>query len=104
MAESSCDGNKDWRTVANIPNKELVKSQLDVLPKKWLLDSTDIVHVFANLLSIEVRDIFKERLEKTICGRVEGSVHAGPAKTLARSIAKCHEYRSDYLFKGESKR
>jgi hypothetical protein len=32
LAESSCGGNEDWHTLSKIPNKELVKSQLDTLP------------------------------------------------------------------------
>jgi len=97
LAEASCGGNKDWRTLASIPNKELEKSQLDILPKNWLIDSTDFVHVFANIVSTEIRDSFKQRLDEIVDGnKIDGYVHAGPAKTLERSIAKCHEYRSEY--------
>merc|ERR1719233_156338 len=97
LAESSYGGNKDWSTLSNIPNKDLVLSQLNTLPKDFLLDSTDIVHAFANILSPKISSIFEKRVNETIrLSKVEGDVHPGPAKTLARSIAKCHEYQSDY--------
>jgi len=104
LAESSCGGNKDWRAVASIPNKQLVQSQLDTLPQDWLMDSSDFVHVFANIVSPEIGEIFEQRLEAIIHEKTVGTVHAGPAKTLARSIAKCHEYKSDYRSEKGSKR
>ena len=53
----------------------------------------------------QIGDIFEKRLRKTIVReKLEGVLHAGPAKTLERSIAKCHEYRSDYHLGQASKR
>jgi len=105
LVKSSCCGNKDWRTLANIPNKELTKSQLDTLPKNWLQDSKDFAHVFANIVSPELSSVFEKRLTEIIINRkVDGHVHPGPPKTLSRSIAKCHEYKSEYRSKKRTMR
>jgi len=97
LAESSCGGDNDWNILSNIPDKPLVSSQLDNLPENWLEDATDWVHVFANIVSPEIKGKFEELLEKTVFSMGDNaSVHAGPAKTLARSRAKCYEYKSIY--------
>ena len=105
LVESSCCENKDWRTLAHIPNKELVKSQLDSLPRNWLVDSSDFIHVFANIVSPEINSVFERRLTEAIRrSKVEAHVHPGPHKTLARSTAKCHEYKTEYLAGNGTKR
>jgi len=105
LVESSCGGNKDWRTLANIPNRDLVKSQLDTLPKDWLLDSTDFVHVFANIVSPEISNVFERRLKNMFLSeKVEAHVHPGPPKTFARSTAKCKEYSEEYRAEKDTKR
>jgi len=95
LAESSCGKEKYWRELASIRNINLEKSQLDTLPKNWLLDSTDFVHVFANILSPAVTNGFRKRMEEIFSGR-NIKVEEGPPKTLARSIAKCIKYKSQY--------
>ena len=36
-------------------------------------------------------------MKDTVRGKPNASVHAGPAKTLSRSIAKCKEYMEEFV-------
>ena len=67
--------------------------QLEHLPKNWLVDSSDWVHVFAKAVSPEISRSFKKMVMETVV-RQDYKVHDGPAKTFARTLAKCREYYS----------
>ena len=41
LTESRCGGEAEWLKLANIPSYSQDLSQLDTLPKGWLLDSSD---------------------------------------------------------------
>jgi len=107
LAESSFDEETAWRQLANIGNKPLVLSQLDTLPKNWLMDSSDWVHVFANIVSPKISDCF-ETLVQDILNESKlddiAQAHPGPPKTLARSIAKSQEYMADFNSSKNEKR
>merc|ERR1719193_1755817 len=97
LTEANCGGKLEWRKLASIPSWSRDLSQLDTLPANWLLDSTDFVHVFANIVSPEISGRFEELLKKIFSGtNLDTTIKAGPAKTLARSIAKSQEYRALY--------
>merc|ERR1719193_2752789 len=95
----------EWRELASISNWSRDLSLLDTLPEDWLLDSTDWVHVFANIVSPKLSKRFEELLTKIVSKKeLNAAIKAGPAKTLSRSLAKSHEYRSEYRAKSGSKR
>jgi len=99
LAESSFGERMAWRKLANIPDKKLKLSQLDNLPENWLMDSSDWIHVFANVVSPEITDRFEKVILDVLDeGKVKdiAEAHPGPPKTLARSIAKSHEYMADF--------
>jgi len=105
LTEANCGGMAEWRELATIPSESRDLSQLDTVPAGWLLDSTDVVQVFANIVSPEISTRFEELLNKTFSGmNMNATIQTGPFKTLSRSIAKCHEYREEYLADTESKR
>jgi len=98
LTEANCGGMAEWRKLASIPSWSRDLSQLHTLPADWLVDSTDFVHVFANIVSPEISGRFEELLKKIFSGtNLITNIKAGPAKTLARSIAKSEEYRALYL-------
>jgi len=96
LAESSCGGSKEWQELANIPNMELELSQLDTLPPNWLLDTGDWAHLFANVISPEITNRFELLIKDAVAANKYAEVRVGPPKTLARSIAKSYEYKSEY--------
>jgi len=105
LTETNCGGNSDWRKLASIPSWSRDLSQLDCLPEDWLLDSTDFVQVFANIVSPEISERFEEIIKQSFSGKkLNATIKAGPAKTLARSIAKSHCYRAEFLANSKLKR
>jgi len=105
LAETNCGGKPEWRELASIPSWSQDLSQLDCLPEDWLLDCTDFVHVFANIVSPEISDRFEGIIHEKISGtKLNANIKVGPPKTYARSIAKCHQYRTEYLADSKLKR
>jgi len=82
-----------WKDLSSLKNSKLQKSQLEHLPKNWLVDSRDWAHVLAHAVSPEISEAFEKMVIETLAGTGYG-IKAGPPKTLARSLAKCHEYKS----------
>ena len=83
--------------MANIQDRPLECSQLDYLPTGWLKDAGDWTHIFSEVVSEEITPIFEKILKETVRSKPNANVHAGPAKTLSRSIAKTSEYRKEFL-------
>jgi len=81
-----------WKDLSNLENSLLLQSQLEHLPKNWLVDSNDWVHVFAHAVSPEISIAFKKMVVEILAG-TGYEIKAGPPKTLDRSLAKCHEYK-----------
>jgi ankyrin repeat protein len=96
LTESFCGGDSGWRRLANIKNKPLLCSQLDYLPKDWLLDANDWCQIFANLVSPEISKHFEKKIVETLNDNKLWLVKAGPPKTLGRCQAKAREYKKDF--------
>jgi len=82
-----------WPDLANLEDSPLQISQLDHLPKNWLVDSNDWVRVFSHVVSPEISIVFKKMIVETIT-RPDYQIKDGPPKTLARCFAKSREYMS----------
>ena len=105
LTEANCGGNTEWRELASTPSWSLDLSQLDTLPAGWLEDSSDVVQVFADIVSPEISKRFEEILLKIFLGKnLNITVKAGPSKTFTRSIAKSTEYRAKFFTENKSKR
>jgi len=86
----------EWRQLASLKSMPLEVSQLDYLPK-WLEDSTDWGHVFANIVSPEISKHFWRKIDAALGKKKLYKVSPGPPKTLARTLAKGCEYYSEFL-------
>merc|ERR1719285_583030 len=96
LTQSSCGGDPAWRELASIENRPIVRSQLDYVPKDWLLDANDWCQVFASLVSTEISNQFEKKIMKTFKDNKSWEVKAGPPKTLDRCKAKIEEYKSEF--------
>jgi len=99
LAESACGGEPGWRVLAGLKDKPLKLSQLDCLPQDWLSDANDWCEIFANLVSPEISSRFETMIMDIFKDHKGCTVHAGPPKTLARCLAKSHEYMSEFVNK-----
>ena len=52
---------------------------------------------FSEVISEEITPVFETMLKDTVRKKPNAKVHAGPAKTLSRSIAKSKEYKKEFL-------
>jgi len=95
LVESSCGWGPGWRQLASLSNKPLLNSQLDYVPQDWVRDANDWAQIFANIVSPEISSRF-EKIMETLIDNDGYQVCAGPPKTLARCLAKCREYMSEF--------
>jgi len=96
ITESKCGGTNNWGELAKVEDIPLKLSQLDHLPAGWLEDANDFAHFFSEVLSQEITPIFEKRVKDLVGGQPNISVHAGPPKTLSRSLAKGAEYMAEF--------
>jgi len=96
LAISSCGGEPGWEQLAKLEDKELSFSQLDYLAEKDLLDGGDWCHILANVVSPKIGNRFEKKITEIFKDNKGWEVKAGPAKTLARCLAKGREYMSEF--------
>jgi len=89
--------DKSWLHLAQIKDRKVVNSQLDVLPRTFY-PSNDIVSVLADVISVEVSKQFESQIKKSLKELAElvEELKAGPPKTRARSFAKSQEYKLEF--------
>jgi len=97
VAGSARDQENAWKNLVNIENNPLERSQLDYVEKDWIMDSTDWGHVFANIISPEISELFEMKIKEALGTKGRYAIHGGPPKTLARSLAKGNEYMNEFL-------
>ena len=97
ITESKCGGTNNQAELAKLEDVPLKLSQLDHLPGGWLQDGNDWDHVFAEIVSPEITLIFEKLIAKMVSGKQNAEVHAGPPKTLSRTLAKGKEYQAEFL-------
>jgi ankyrin repeat protein len=102
LTESSFRGNSGWGKLAKVENVPLTLSQLDCLPVGWLQDAGDHANVFAWFVSKEITPLFETLVKDTVMGKANANVQIGPAKTLSRSLAKGHEYMTEFQNEGNA--
>merc|ERR1719334_1273936 len=76
LAESRCGGKSEFWQLAETKSKELELSQLDMLPRDWLMDAGHWVHVLADVVSPEITVCFETLVQKALAEGIRANSYA----------------------------